>query len=71
LSLSAGAITPARPKPRPRTQKLVTEDKPASSNPLRSGIGSVRRHMSFRDMNSVKRQPSVARQGESNEHGSR
>lgn len=71
LSLSAGAITPARPKPRPRTQKLVTEDKPASSNPLRSGIGSVRRHMSFRDMNSMKRQPSVARQGESNEQGSR
>jgi hypothetical protein len=64
LSLSAGAITPARPKPRPRTQKIVAEDKPASTNPLKSGIGSVRRHMSFREMSSMKRQPSIARQGE-------
>lgn len=62
LSLSAGAITPARPKPRAKMQKIVSEDKPAT-NPLKSGIGSVRRHMSFRDMNSMKRQPSVARQG--------
>jgi hypothetical protein len=63
LSLSAGAITPARPKPRPRTQKIVSEEKPTPTNPLKSGIGSVRRHMSFRDMSSMKRQPSVARQG--------
>jgi hypothetical protein len=61
LSLSAGAITPARPKPRAKMQKIVSEEKPASTNPLKSGIGSVRR--SFRDMNSMKRQPSVARQG--------
>lgn len=61
LSLSAaGAGVPNRPKPRPKTQKIVAED----VNPLKSGIGSVRRHMSFRDMNSMKRQPSVARQGE-------
>jgi hypothetical protein len=67
LSLSAGAITPNtnRPKPRPKVQKIVAEEKPMSTNPLKSGIGSVRRHMSFRDMNSMKRQPSViARQGE-------
>jgi hypothetical protein len=63
LSLSAGAITPARPKPRPRTQKIVSEEKSTPTNALKSGIGSVRRHMSFRDMNSVKRQPSIARQG--------
>jgi hypothetical protein len=64
LSLSAGAVMPARPKPRPRTQRIVSDDKPASTNPLKSGIGSVRRHMSFREMSSMKRQPSVARQGE-------
>jgi hypothetical protein len=64
LSLNAGAILPNRPKPRPKTQKIVAED--VNPNPLKSGIGSVRRHMSFRDMNSMKRQPSsVARQGKS------
>lgn len=62
LTLSAGAVVPARPKPRPRTQRIVADDKPASTNPLKSGIGSVRRHMSFREMSSMKRQPSVARQ---------
>ncbi|KAJ5610260.1 hypothetical protein N7510_006979 [Penicillium lagena] len=64
LSLSAGAITPnSRPRSRVRTQKIVDEaPAPGSNNLLRSGIGSVRRHMSFRDMNSMKRQPSVARQ---------
>ncbi|KAL5363934.1 dDENN domain protein [Aspergillus floccosus] len=64
LSLSAGAITTqSRPRSRLRTQKIVSEE--ASSQPaslLRSGIGSVRRHMAFRDMNSMKRQPSIARQ---------
>ncbi|KAK2803988.1 hypothetical protein FQN50_006794 [Emmonsiellopsis sp. PD_5] len=58
LSLSAGAVVPNRPKPRPKTQKIVAEE----VNPLKSGIGSVRRHMSFRDMSSMKRQPSLARQ---------
>ena len=64
LSLSAGAITPnTRPRSRVRTQKIVSEDSPSpGGNLLRSGIGSVRRHMAFRDMNSMKRQPSVARQ---------
>ncbi|KAJ5787313.1 hypothetical protein N7457_002303 [Penicillium paradoxum] len=66
LSLSAGAITPnTRPRSRVRTQKIVSDDSPSpGGNLLRSGIGSVRRHMAFRDMNSMKRQPSVARQGE-------
>lgn len=65
LSLSAGAITPnTRPRSRVRTQKIVSDDSPSpSGNLLRSGIGSVRR--SFRDMNSMKRQPSIARQCES------
>ncbi|OXV10823.1 hypothetical protein Egran_01414 [Elaphomyces granulatus] len=61
LTLSAGAVVPAR-KPKPRTQRIVADDKPVSTNPLKSGIGSVRRHMSFREMSSMKRQPSVARQ---------
>ncbi|KAI1907725.1 hypothetical protein LOZ61_005977 [Ophidiomyces ophidiicola] len=63
LNLSAGAVvTPKPARPRPRTQKIVPED--MSPNPLKSSIGSVRRHMSFRDMTSLKRQPSLARQGE-------
>lgn len=65
LSLSAGAITTPRPASKLRTQKIVSEDVPSQpAGLLRSGIGSVRRHMAFRDMNSMKRQPSVARQGE-------
>ena len=65
LSLSAGAITNnSRPRSRLRTQKISDESSSQPSGLLRSGIGSVRRHMAFRDMNSMKRQPSVARQGE-------
>ena len=66
LSLSAGAITPqtTRPRSRVRTQKITSEEPSQGANLLRSSIGSVRRHMSFRDMNSMKRQPStLARQG--------
>ena len=65
LNFSAGAVTqPNRPRVRPKTQKIVAEDiQPAS---ISRGIGSIRRHMSFREMNSVKRQPSVARNGSSN-----
>ncbi|KAJ5907905.1 hypothetical protein N7495_000587 [Penicillium taxi] len=64
LNVSAGVVTPtSRPRSRVRTQKIVAEDAPSQgSGLLRSGIGSVRRHMAFRDMNSMKRQPSIARQ---------
>ncbi|MCJ1246086.1 hypothetical protein MMC30_003290 [Trapelia coarctata] len=58
LSLSAGAVIPNRPKARPRTQKIVVEDATVS----KSGVGSIRRRISFRDMGSMKRQSSVARQ---------
>ncbi|KAJ5655532.1 hypothetical protein N7507_007482 [Penicillium longicatenatum] len=63
LNVSAGAITQnTRPRSRVRTQKIVSDDSPQGSpGLLRSGIGSVRRHMAFRDMNSMKRQPSIAR----------
>lgn len=72
LSLSAGAITnTSRPRSRLRTQKISDESPSQPSSLLRSGIGSVRRHMAFRDMNSMKRQPSVARQGERKYFGSR
>lgn len=61
INFSAGAVTePGRPRPRPRTQKIVADDQAAG---LSRGIGSVRRHMSFREMNSAKRQSSMARQG--------
>ena len=58
LSLSAGAVVPNRPKSRPKTQRITNEDTAG----LKSGAGSVRRRISFRDMSSMKRQPSVARQ---------
>ena len=57
LSLSAGAVVPEKSKMRPKTQKIVNED-------LRSGVGSLRRRISFRDMNSMKRQSSIKRQCE-------
>lgn len=47
-------------KPRPRTQRIVAEDLDATPVPNRT-LGSVRRHMSFKDMNSTKRAPSIAR----------
>jgi hypothetical protein len=60
INFSAGAVTePSRPRPRPRTQKIVADEQAGLSR----GIGSVRRHMSFREMNSAKRQSSMARQG--------
>ncbi|KAL9604967.1 MAG: hypothetical protein Q9219_000155 [cf. Caloplaca sp. 3 TL-2023] len=59
LSLSAGAVVPNRPKARPKTQRIVnTED----NGGVKSGVGSIRRRISFRDMNSMKRQSSVNRQ---------
>ncbi len=58
LTLSAGAVVPNRPKPRPKTQRIVNEDAAG----IKSGVGSLRRRISFRDINSMKRQQSVARQ---------
>lgn len=50
----------ANQRPRPRTQMIVAEELDSISVPNRT-LGSVRRHMSFKDLNSVKRQTSVAR----------
>ena len=61
INFSAGAVTQtSRPRPKQRAQKIVAEEQ---NNGLSRGMGSVRRHISFREMNSVKRQSSVARQG--------
>ncbi|RVX75925.1 hypothetical protein B0A52_00282 [Exophiala mesophila] len=46
-------------KSRPQTQIIVASDEPGLS-PNRN-FGSIRRHLSFKDMASTKRQPSVAR----------
>lgn len=60
MDLTAGAIVPSRTKPRPKTQRINNEDVPGT----RSGIGSIRRRISTRNMNSAKRQSSVKRQCE-------
>ena len=59
LTLSAGAVIPPKPRPRPKTQKIVSDE----NNALKPSIGSVRRRISFRDMTSLKKQPSVMRRG--------
>ena len=58
LSLSAGAVLREKPKQRAKPQRIVSED----VSGLKSGLGSIRRRISFREMPSVKRTPSVARQ---------
>jgi hypothetical protein len=66
LTFSAGAVTqPTRSRTRSKTQKLVVEDLQPS---VSRGIGSIRRHMSFREMNSLRKQPSVKRNGWFLEH---
>ena len=72
LSFSAGAPTQSRPPmTNSRADRLRVEDQenmsagPGRRSPLRSVGGSIRRRISFRDMNSAKRQPStVQRNGE-------
>ena len=57
LSFSAGTIVNKRASLRPRAQKVAHDD----GGGLRSGTGSLRRRISFRDLSSMKRQPSMAR----------
>jgi hypothetical protein len=66
LSFSAGApVQKPPPMANPRTDRLRIEDRDGEiqttgkRSPLRSVGGSIRRRISFRDMNSMKRQPSV------------
>lgn len=73
LSFSAGAPLQNRPPmTNPRADRLRVEEQENGGSgagrrsPLRSVGGSIRRRISFRDMNSSKRQPStVQRNGES------
>ena len=64
LNFKSEAVAPKPSKsiqrPRPRTQRIVGEELEPTPVPNRT-LGSVRRHMSFKDMNSTKRQPSLAR----------
>jgi hypothetical protein len=70
LSFSAGLPAQTRsPMTNPRADRIRIEDgdilgSTARRNPLRSVGGSIRRKISFRDMNSMKRQPSLIRSGE-------
>ncbi|KAH6891094.1 AEX-3 domain-containing protein [Thelonectria olida] len=62
LSFSAGAKVQARaPMVNPRAERIKAEEAEPSGrlSPLRSIKGSIRRKMSFRDMNSVRKQPST------------
>jgi hypothetical protein len=66
LSFSAGVPTPVRPLMiNPRAERIRVEEGDVlgvtakRQSPLRSVGGSIRRKMSFRDMNSMKRQPSM------------
>lgn len=65
LSFSAGAkLQPRAPMVNnPRAERIKAEESEASGriSPLRSIKGSIRRKISFRDMNSVKRQTTAAR----------
>jgi hypothetical protein len=45
---------------RPRTQKIVSQDVEPVPNGLSRHLGSVRRHLSVKDLSSSKRQPSMA-----------
>lgn len=59
IRFDAGAVVQqSRPKHRVRTQRIVNED----ANIQKSAVGSIRRRLGT--MNSLKRQPSSARQGE-------
>ncbi|KAL9099623.1 MAG: hypothetical protein Q9163_004898 [Psora crenata] len=58
LALSAGAVVPNRPRPRPKTQRIISDE---GQGP-KSAVGSIRRRISTRNMNSAKRQPSLKRQ---------
>ncbi|TAQ86923.1 hypothetical protein B7494_g4763 [Chlorociboria aeruginascens] len=74
LSFSAGAPVQSRPPmTNPRTDRLRIEEgdtlgstgATGRRSPLRSVGGSIRRRISFRDMNSMKRQPSAVQRATS------
>lgn len=75
LSFTAGAKTQSRPPMvnNARTERIRADDAAAPGarvSPLKSIKGSIRRKISFRDMNSMRKQPSSARPGASARAGS-
>lgn len=63
LEFSAGAkVQAVKPMVNPRTERIKADDGEPSGrrSPLRSLRGSIRRRISFRDMNSLRKQPSTA-----------
>lgn len=63
LEFSAGAkVQSVKPMVNPRTERIKSDDGEPSGrrSPLRSLRGSIRRRISFRDMNSLRKQPSTA-----------
>ncbi|KAG6032635.1 hypothetical protein E4U41_007183 [Claviceps citrina] len=68
LSFSAGAKLQSRPPMvNPRAERIRAEEGVPSGrmSPLRSLKGSIRRKISFREMNSVRKGPTISRQGAS------
>jgi len=66
LSFSAGAKLQTRPPMvNPRAERIKADENEAASrrSPLRNIKGSIRRKMSFRDMNSSRKQPAIPRAG--------
>ncbi|ETS78840.1 hypothetical protein PFICI_08693 [Pestalotiopsis fici W106-1] len=66
LSFSAGAKTQARPPMvNPRTERIKADESSGRMSPLKSLRGSIRgsirRKISFKDMNSVRKQPTPAK----------
>lgn len=65
LNFRSDAVAPRPSKsvsrPRPRTQRIIAEELELVPTTPTRAIGSVRRHMSFKEMNSTRRQPSIAR----------
>lgn len=60
LTFSAGAKVQSRPPMvNPRAERIKADDSDGRKSPLKSIGGSIRRRISFRDMNSVRKQPSV------------
>jgi hypothetical protein len=65
LTFSAGAKIQSRPPMVNRAERIKAEDQDALGrrSPLRSIKGSIRRKMSFRDMSSVRKQPTTPQAG--------
>jgi hypothetical protein len=67
LSFSAGTVLQSRPPMTSRTERIKQDDSEANGKRMPFGKvgGSIRRKLSFRDLNSLKRQTTVSRTSES------